>query len=222
MYLKLIAIFLSIELIYSQNAQFIFNKVLSEDDKNSIKPTKTSILNEILIDLTEGLIKSNYNLIERQISTSTITQKATILTKIQNIPFKNFSLTNSDISEIKSPCKINLLNSTNTNRSILGAPNNSTLKLIKNRDLKVFFKGTNLTTINKLAKGKYHSMFSIDIIYENNSYYTVIKINKELLVLLASIISVILIAFTIITCLYKMINVTTYKHDYHHCRYHKY
>lgn len=219
MNLKLIIILFSIKLIYTQNTEIIINKVLNYDDKNLLESTKNSnnFLNEILIDLTGNFLKNNP--IEKPI-TSTPMAYLTNRTRV----FQNFtSSINNAVSETKNTYKMNFSSSTNRNSPVLNGYNNSTLRLIKNRDLKVFFKGTNLTTINKLAKGKYHSMFSIDNIYENNSYYTVVKINKELLVLLASIISVILIAFTIITCLYRMINISNYNNsNYHHCRYHKY
>ena len=101
----------------------------------------------------------------------------------------------------------------------------SNIRSLKNRDIRFLFKSKNESNKFLKANTNENSFLSIYNIVENRTNYMVIKMNKELLILVASISSIFLIAFTVLTFLCKCIryphgSISSNKNGYSPCRYH--
>ena len=209
----------SLNLITCQNLALRINRIQglnAAKSEHMVEPflEDKKIFSEILIDLGD-----NNPLFESDILLSTI--KTTLLPKYANNFTKSLNYNNTSFnSQVLKNSSVNLTQFVN----VSSRTQTSILRSLKNRDIRFFFKNKNES--NKLIRNKNeNSFFTIYNVIENKTSFMVIKINKELLILIASLSSIFLIAFTVITFLYKCINFpynnqNVNKNHYSPCRYH--
>ncbi len=200
--------FLSLKLVLCQNIALRFGNIQSlstiKAQQNELEPYlhDKKILSEILIDLED-----NSRLLDNEISTPifTIQEKFTNSTQTTLNFSKNYisTVTMSPNTTYNSPMS---------------------LRSLKNRDIRFFYKSKNESNKFLKANKNENSLFSIYNIVEDKTNYMVIKMNKELLILVASISSIFLIACIVITFLCKCFpqfpQSNNNKNGYSPCRYH--
>jgi hypothetical protein len=200
--------FLTLKLVLCQNIALRFGNIQSlstiKAQQNEVEPyfQDKKILSEIFIDLED-----NSRLSDNEISTSIFTTQE---------KFTKFTQTTLNFSK-------------NYISNVTMSPNttyNSTISVrsLKNRDIRFFYKSKNESNKFLKANKNENSFFSIYNIVEDKTNYMVIKMNKELLILVASISSIFLIAFIVITFLCKCFpqfpHSNNNKNGYSPCRYH--
>ena len=206
-----VLLLLSFSIVACDNLTLLLNKIqalggpLKASAHNGSYLENKKILSEILIDLGDNVIFSNEAVKSTQRSTNSLSKEF-----IKNATI-NITTTTTKLKNVVSTQKLTL------NATTLAA-----LRSLKNRDVRFFFKSKNESNKFLKASKNEHAVFSIDNVYENKMNFMVIKINKELLVLIASVSSLFLIAFTVITFLYKCINFSSNRNatGYHQCRCH--
>jgi len=200
--------FLSLKLVLCQNIALRFGNIQSlstiKAQQNELEPYlhDKKILSEIFIDLED-----NSRLLDNEISTPifTIQEKFTNSTQTTLNFSKNYisTVTMSPNTTYNSPMS---------------------LRSLKNRDIRFFYKSKNESNKFLKANKNENSFFSIYNIVEDKTNYMVIKMNKELLILVASISSIFLIACIVITFLCKCFpqfpQSNNSKNGYSPCRYH--
>ena len=200
--------FLSLKLVLCQNIALRFGNIQSlstiKAQQNEVEPYlhDKKILSEIFIDLED-----NSRLLDNEISTPifTIQEKFTNSTQTTLNFSKNYisTVTMSPNTTYNSPMS---------------------LRSLKNRDIRFFYKSKNESNKFLKAKKNENSFFSIYNIVEDKTNYMVIKMNKELLILVALISSIFLIACIVITFLCKCFpqfpQSNNNKNGYSPCRYH--
>jgi hypothetical protein len=179
--------FLSLKLVLCQNIALRFGNIQSlstiKAQQNELEPYlhDKKILSEIFIDLED-----NSRLLDNEISTPIFT----IQEKFTNSTQTTLNFSKKYISTV-----------TMSPNTTYNSP--MSLRSLKNRDIRFFYKSKNESNKFLKANKNENSFFSIYNIVEDKTNYMVIKMNKELLILVASISSIFLIACIVITFLCK-------------------
>jgi hypothetical protein len=167
----------------------------------------------------QSTLKSDQNFIDPYFQNKKILSEIFIDLGDNNKLSENEILTTTSISSSQQAFTFSKNVTSNNSNST------SNIRSLKNRDIRFLFKSKNESNKFLKANSNDNSFLSIYNIVENRTNYMVIKMNKELLILVASISSIFLIAFTVLTFLCKCIryphgSISNNKNGYSPCRYH--
>lgn len=145
------------------------------------KSTLNSINMDLMMDFSNSNFNNSFNLtIETEIDFAIV--NSTTEMEIKNIGNRKTSPINLTTTTSYSPA--------------------TAIRAVKNREIRLIFRSNKNSTSNGKQRTE-QKYFSIEHSEQSNISYINMKINKDLFILAASIAGIILVAFSVISCLYR-------------------